>query len=1038
MLKRFRRIPQSNRLSAHHRRRLGSVESLEQRLVLAAPVAVDDSFDVQEDNALAVIPFALNANFNAAAGANIVPPGATWQYLDKIQNENGLNQTYPTDGSGRAWNNPSFDVATSTAAIGGWLSAPTPLQAGGITGFPGAPNVLAGLVPPSGPNLVSTYLFRREITVSAAQAAEVTATAHVLCDDGCIGYLNGVEVFRVNMNPNTWVPSGPLTTNTLTGAFSTSDEITYSDIPINLSGANWHAGTNVLTVEVHQADPSSSDVGFDAAMTLGASGTDGFAYADDVFGTTRGDLASGTLDVAGGFTGGGVTVRLNQGGGGGQNRASSGGWSRAFNVPGSGTAQLSVRYRLRQGGGHDNGEFGEAVLTIDGVRYGTALNSSLIHREGGTPGGYDSGWQLATFDVPLTAGNHMVLLGAYNTSGGGFTQDEWSQIYYDDVSITFSGGATGVLDNDTDADSDPLTASVVPGSGPQHGTLNFNADGSFVYTPAANYYGPDSFQYVANDGTANSNVATVSITVASVNDPPLATAKSYNVAEDNVLSVASAEGLLLGATDVDNVPGDFSAVLLLAPANGMVSVNPDGSFTYTPNLDFYGLDTFRFAVSDGVDNSNDATVSIQVSPVNDAPRGAADNYTVVENTTLVADRLTASNSEILLPRGSVWRYLDTGSDQGTAWRAAGYDDSAWVQEDNPNNLGAEYGYGDSGQENRPERTVVGFGADPNQKYITTYFRTFFDVADANAVTSLTIQLVRDDGAAVFLNGVEILRDNLAPGASFSTLAGPATIGQNDEFTFFTFAVPRDSLVTGQNLLAVEIHQQDPTSSDISFDLELEATVIDSSTALLVNDFDPENDPLSAVLLQDVAHGVLSLNSNGTFTYTPNENYQGPDSFLYAATDGQAQSDPVTVTITVTPGPNDRPVAVADAYAVDEDVVLTVSDPAAGVLANDTDGEMDPLTASVFAQPAHGAVAMNDNGTFTYTPSADYFGTDTFTYRAWDGSDYSQPGTVTITVNPIPDAPRAVNDRYFVVPGSSLVVGVALGVLANDRDPDGQS
>lgn len=1001
--------------------------------MLAAPVAVNDSFNVNEDASLAVIPFSLSANFDPPPGSTLIGAGATWQYLDKIQ----LAQSYPVDGSGRAWNSPDFDVATSSAAIGAWETAAAPLQGGGINAFPGAPAVLDGVPTQQGGQVtVNTYLFRHAFQVTTEQAAATAATVRLLCDDGCVGYLNGNVAFRLNMS-NT--PQASLTTSS-SADNSQGTEDAYSELPLDLSTLNWHAGTNVLAVEVHQSDLGSSDIGFDAQVSLGDGGRQGFAYADDVFSTTQPGLATGTVDATGGFTGGGLSVRLNQFIFGGGGPASSGGWSQTFNVPGTGTAQLSVRYRMRQGGGHDAGEFGEAVLTIDGVRYGSALNNSLVHREAGTQGGYDSGWQVATFNVPLTAGNHTIMLGAYNTSqgfGGGGGQNEWTQVWYDDLSLGFSGGTAGVLDNDTDADGNPLTASLVPGSEPQHGTLTFNANGTFVYTPEANYFGPDSFQYVANDGTSNSDPATVSIDVASVNDRPVAVAKQYDLVEDNVLSVEDIAGLLVGATDIDSPPAALSAVLITPPAHGDVVINPNGSFVYTPDLDYAGLDTFRYAVFDGTSNSVDATVSVTMSQVNDAPRTNEDTYTVIENTTLVADRLTSSTTEILFARGSKWRYLDTGVDPGASWKNVGFDDSGWVQENAANNNGAEYGYGDT-NDGRPETTTVGFGPDANNKYITTYFRTYFDVPNANAVTALTARLLRDDGAAVYLNGVELFRDNLAAGATHTTVANNFVNG-GDEGTFFGFfSLPLGSLVSGQNVLAVEVHQNTPDSSDISFDLELEATVIDSATALLVNDRDPENDPFTATLVDDVDHGTLTLNPDGTFTYVPGVNYQGFDSFAYTATDGSATSEPTTVTIEVVPGPNDIPIAAPDAYTIAEDGVLTIGTVALGVLNNDTDGDLEPLTASVLAQPARGAVVMQPDGTFVYTPNANLFGIDTFTYRAWDGSDYSPPGTVTITVTAVEDAPVAVNDLYYAQPGATLVVTTANGVRANDYDVDGQA
>jgi VCBS repeat-containing protein len=1004
-------------------RRLRIVEQLEHRLVMAAPVAVNDSFDAAEDSPLAVIPFGLNAGFNIPP---IVGTGATWQYLDKIQ----LAQSYPTDATSQAWNAPGFNIATSSPAIGDWETGTTPLHGGGIDAFQGVPGVLDG-VPPGGGGggqaTVNTYLFRHTIQVSAEDADVTEAVARVLCDDGCVGYLNGQVAFRLNMDDT---PQGSLTTSS-SADDSNGTEGGYTEIPIDLASLNWHQGANVLAVEVHQSDLGSSDVGFDMQLALGDGGTDGFSYADDALSTDQADLAAGTVDAAGGFTGGALTVRLNQAFFG--DNQSSGGWLQSFDVPGTGVAQLSLRYRMRQGGGHDNNEFGEAVLMVDGVRYGSALNNSLVHRENGTQGGYDSGWQQAAFDIPLTAGDHTLTLAAYNASagfggGGGGGQNEWTQVWFDDISFGFSGGTAGVLENDTDADGNPLTAAI--GSQPQHGEVMLNADGTFVYTPDENYFGPDSFTYRANDGTANSNTATVNINVAPVNDRPIAAAKQYDVVEDDSLIVGTVAGLLVGATDIDNPIAALSTVLVEGPANGEVVILGDGSFTYVPNQDFAGLDTFQYAVTDGTSNSVAAAVGILVSQVNDAPRTAPDNYSVLENTTLVADRFTSDTTAILLPRGSDWRYLDDGSDQGIAWRAVDYDDSAWTQENAPNNNGAIYGYGDN------EATVVGFGGNANNKFITTYFRTYFDVANASAVTELTARMLRDDGGAVYLNGVELFRDNLPSAADYMTTATTFVSGE-DEFTFFNyFNLPLDALVTGQNLLAVEIHQDSQDSSDIGFDIELEANVLDSATALVVNDRDPEGDAFTVALVDDVEHGVLTLNDDGTFTYVPDANYQGPDSFSYTATDGTATSAPTTVTIDVMPGPNDIPVAAPDAYTVDEDGSLTVSTVAAGVLNNDTDGDLEPLTASILTQPANGTATLQDDGTFTYTPNANFFGVDTFTYRAWDGSDFSSPGTVTITVNGIEDAPVAVDDHFFVQPGATLILSAANAVRANDFDADG--
>jgi PKD repeat protein len=175
----------------------------------------------------------------------------------------------------------------------------------------------------------------------------------------------------------------------------------------------------------------------------------------------------------------------------------------------------------------------------------------------------------------------------------------------------------GVLANDSDIDGDPLTARLV--SGPGNGTLTLNSDGSFSYTPVANFNGSDSFTYVANDGLADSNIATVTIAVSPVvplNNAPVAVNDSYSTDEDTPLTVA-APGVLANDSDVDGNP--LTAILVSGSGNGMLTLNSDGSFSYTPVANFNGSDSFTYVASDGLADSNIATVTIAVNPVNDAP-----------------------------------------------------------------------------------------------------------------------------------------------------------------------------------------------------------------------------------------------------------------------------------------------------------------------------------------------------------------------------------------------------------------------------------
>lgn len=165
----------------------------------------------------------------------------------------------------------------------------------------------------------------------------------------------------------------------------------------------------------------------------------------------------------------------------------------------------------------------------------------------------------------------------------------------------------------------------------------------------------------------------------------------------------------------------------------------------------------------------------------------------------------------LVPAGAVWKYLDNGTDQGTAWRAPAFDDSAWAM--GP----AQLGYGDG-----DEATLIGFGPEINNKYITTYFRRAFAVTNAASLTDVTLRLLRDDGGIVYLNGIEVFRSNMPEGpANYLTLASTSA-GSPDESTFFPASLPAGLLLEGANWLAAEIHQNAPVSSDLSFDLELVA------------------------------------------------------------------------------------------------------------------------------------------------------------------------------------------------------------------------
>jgi VCBS repeat-containing protein len=185
------------------------------------------------------------------------------------------------------------------------------------------------------------------------------------------------------------------------------------------------------------------------------------------------------------------------------------------------------------------------------------------------------------------------------------------------------------------------------------------------------------------------------------------------------------------------------------------------------------------------------------------------------------------------------------------------------------------------------------------------------------------------------------------------------------------------------------------AADDAYSLFQDSSLTVIPTGVLGNDTDADGDPLTAALIAGAAHGSVTLNADGSFTYTPSAGYVGGDSFTYLANDGTADSNLATVWLTVNAHVNHRPVAVNDVYSVSQDSSLVL--PSSGVLTNDTDADGDSLTAVLFKGPQHGTLALNSDGSLNYTPNAGYSGADSFSYQADDGHLKSTLAAVTIHV-----------------------------------------
>jgi hypothetical protein len=257
--------------------------------------------------------------------------------------------------------------------------------------------------------------------------------------------------------------------------------------------------------------------------------------------------------------------------------------------------------------------------------------------------------------------------------------------------------------------------------------------------------------------------------MATINDDDAAHVPPTALAQSALVMKNQPGEIVLTGSDLENDPLTFQIVSL--PANGSLSGTAP-YVTYTPDTNFTGADSFTFRVTDGGAWSIPATVSI-----------------------------TVYDPALLVTSNSVWRYHDKGVDLGTAWRSNTFNDSTW------SNGPARLGFGGDGE----ATTLAG------QPVITYYFRKAFVLPANYTVTNLMVSVARDDGAVVYLNGVEVARDNIAAGAVlYSTRATNAA----NEQIFYPFTANTALLQPGTNWIAAEVHQVDGSSSDIGFNLQL--------------------------------------------------------------------------------------------------------------------------------------------------------------------------------------------------------------------------
>jgi VCBS repeat-containing protein len=548
--------------------------------------------------------------------------------------------------------------------------------------------------------------------------------------------------------------------------------------------------------------------------------------------------------------------------------------------------------------------------------------------------------------------------------------------------------------------------------------------------------GPDGTDWLKDIEFLRFNDALIRIGTA--NAAPLAVADSYQVYEDITLTVPSVSGVLFNDSDPNN--DSLSAILVSTVAHGTLSLAANGSFTYTPNADYFGADSFTYKANDGTADGNTVTVSIDVSPVNDAPVALADSYSGRVNLKLVVPSKDGVYTEGVLSNDS-----DAEDDTLIVSLVSNVaHGTLTLEEDGSFLYGPSKNF--SGTDSFTYKVNDGTVDGNTVTVLLTINNAPVSVEDSYTVgvdDSLTV--LASDG--VLSNDSDTPTDTLTAILVSDVQNGTLSLQEDGSFTYtpdenfngedsFTYKV-NDGIVDGNTVTVLLIVNDAPVAVEDSYQVDEDGTLsVSAGDGVLSNDSDTENDTLTAVLVSGVSNGTLDLQPDGSFTYTPDADFNGEDSFTYYADDGTDGSDTVTVSITVDPV-NDAPVAVADSYQVDEDDSLTVAT-ADGVLFNDSDPDNDSLTAILYADVSHGTLSLQDDGSFTYTPDADYYGEDSFTYYLSDGVDDSDTVDVTIDVNPVNDLPVSANDDYEVDEDGVLTVAAVDGVLFNDSDPENDS
>ncbi|WP_458358996.1 tandem-95 repeat protein [Vibrio parahaemolyticus] len=581
-----------------------------------------------------------------------------------------------------------------------------------------------------------------------------------------------------------------------------------------------------------------------------------------------------------------------------------------------------------------------------------------------------------------------------------------------------------VLGNDTFESTDKVV-SLDAENGPKNGTVIVNNDGTVTYTPDDNYVGKDTFTYVVTSGGVSEST-TVEVNVTPVNDAPVAKDDIATTQEDTAVTI----DVLSNDTDVDGDKLSLQSASV-PEAQGKVEI-VEGKLVFTPAENFNGDAEITYTVTDG-ELTDEAKVTVTVNPVNDAPTIKVDAVESITEDAVSIDTVVAALTV---------RDTDTPEDQ-----------LAVSLENNSNGYFVLVG-------NEVKLTQAGVDAVNNDELNLKDLTISASVSDsvnptASDSDSLVVNRVNDaptvenaiadqvlsedfDTYTIDLN--EVFKDSDSSlefsvsgndNIQISIVNGVATITptadwNGSETLTFTATDPSGESIS---------QRVDFTVASVADIVADKATVVEDTPTIikvLGNDtFEGDGKVVSLDANNGPANGTVSVNPDGSVTYTPNDNYHGTDSFTYIVTSGGV-SESTTVSVDVTPV-NDAPVAKDDIAMTQEDTVVTID-----VLPNDNDIDGDKLSIQSASVPeAQGKVEIVD-GKLVFTPAENFNGDAEITYTVTDGALTDQ-AKVTVTVNPVDDAPTIKVDAVESITEDAVSTDTVVATLevADTDTPEDQ-